>query len=166
MGVCFGCERCKKSPARSPWELCVTTPALAPYSVVRAVPSHKPLDVVTKRRPDARELKRMRAEEESRVQQLSKTFWLPEHLSGHPTETWPESLHFFAHRLTHSPSSYAPSPEETVSNLRRYYPQDKLLMQFAEFVEEAGQNDPKVTFTEEYKHVLLPRSSDGSIKLF
>lgn len=96
---------------------------------------------------------------------MSKTFWLPEHLSGYPTETWPESLHMFAYYLA-SPSSYAPSPQETVANLRKYYPDDKLLMQFADFVDTAGQNDPTVTFTKEDNYVLFPRLPDGSIKLF
>lgn len=59
-----------------------------------------------------------------------------------------------------------PSPQETVANLRKYYPDDKLLMQFADFMDTAGQNDPKVTFTKENNYVLFPRSPDGSIKLF
>lgn len=109
----------------------------------------------------------MRAEEESRVQQMSKTFWLPMHLSGYPTETWPKPLHHFALRLAQPSSCYEPpSPQETVSNLRSYYPDDKLLMQFADFLEAAGRSDPEITFTQEYKHVFLPRSPDGSIELF
>ena len=38
-------------------------------------------------------------------------------------------------------------------------------MQFAHFVQAAEQYDLKVTFTEEYNRVLLPRSPDGSVKL-
>jgi len=106
--------------------------------------------------------------EDCRIQKMAKAFWLPEHLTGFPSATWPEPLRLFEHRLSNRERSYdfEPTPADIVFNLRKYYPDDKVLMDFANFVEAALADDPETTFKSECKHVLIPRSTDGSFKVF
>ncbi|KAL3144451.1 hypothetical protein ABBQ32_004196 [Trebouxia sp. C0010 RCD-2024] len=102
--------------------------------------------------------------EDHRIEAKKKCFWLPDHLTGSDTysETWPRPLRLFAYYLSRPASSFRPTVPETVSNLRKYYPEDQVLMQFARFLESAIKDDPDVTFTHEYKHALIPRCPDGS----
>ena len=141
---------------------------VAAYDEITTRPSRKPLEVFTRRRPTPKELDNLIKAEDQRVKDKTRSFWLPTHLTGWPTESWPESLHFFASRLPDNRvrSRYAPTLPEIVSNLRKYYPEDQVLTQFAEFLESAYQDDAEVTFATEHKHVLLPRSPDGSINIF
>jgi len=73
---------------------------------------------------------------------------------------------WMAHTREASSSWFASKPSETVFNLRKYYPDDKVLMDFANFVEAAVADDPATTFKSEYRRVMIPRSTDGSFKVF
>jgi len=132
------------------------------------VPQRKNLPVFTQKRPTRKELDLMKTAEDCRIQKMTTAFWLPQHLTGFPSETWPEPLRLFEHRLSNRERSYgfATTPAETVFNLRKYYPDDKVLRDFANFVEAALADDPATTFKSEYKHVLIPRSTDGSFQVF
>ena len=73
----------------------------------------------------------------------------------------------FEHYLSDgSKSSVAPKPAQIVSSLRQYYPDDTVLMQFADFVEDAVTQHEGVTFKSQTQHVKWARSTDCSIKLF
>lgn len=73
---------------------------------------------------------------------------------------------WMAHTREASSSWFASKPSETVFNLRKNYPDDKVLMDFANFVEAAVADDPSTTFKSEYRRVMIPRSTDGSFKVF
>jgi len=136
------------------------------YREVISEPKRKLPAVLTQRRPTPKELEFSKRAEDQRIQRLTKTFWLPEYLTGSDTETWPESLQLFEYYLTGKSTWSAPKPAEIVLNLRKYYPGDKTLMEFADFIQAAEADDPQVTFRSSYKHVVTPRSTDGSFKVF
>ncbi len=141
----------------------------AVYNKVSTVPISNPLDVVTTRkRPTAKELDGMRKAEEARVKQQTKAFWLPNHLSGMPSDTWPKPLRMFSFSLPEPRSRYRScqsTTPEIIASLRQHYPEDDVLMRFADFLDSAIRDDPKVTFETSYEQKLLPRNPDGSICL-
>ncbi|KAL3154900.1 hypothetical protein ABBQ38_011437 [Trebouxia sp. C0009 RCD-2024] len=102
--------------------------------------------------------------EDQRIKAMKKCFWLPDHLtgSGAYSETWPKPLRLFSYYLSRPASSFQPTVPEIISNLRKYYPEDQVLMHFARFLEAVIKDDPDVTFTYEYKRALIPRCPDGS----
>ena len=135
---------------------------------VTTVTQRKELPVFERQRPTPKELDLLESAEDCRIQKMTKAFWLPKHLAGSPSATWLEPLRLFEHRLTSEANSswFASKPSETVFNLRKYYPDDKVLMDFTNFVEAAVADDPATTFKSEYRRVMIPRSTDGSFKVF
>ena len=139
---------------------------VAVYREVIATPTRKQPAVFTKRRPSQKELELSKRTEDKRLRDMTKSFWLPEHLtgSGSDMDTWPEPLRLFEYRLTGG-GYRSPDPRTTVSDLRKFYGEDKVLMEFANFIEAAQEDDPGVTFAAEYKIVRIPRSTDGSFRI-
>lgn len=89
-------------------------------------------------------------------QTTPRCFLLTEHLSGcEDPETWPDSLRRFPWDL---PRADATFPEyQTIENiakvckaLRKYYPDDEVLMRYANFVESEAQSNPSVMFSVKY----------------
>ncbi len=134
----------------------------ADYVKITTVPERNTPEVIMGRRPTSRELRLLRKAEDDRVRAMTKSFWLPEHLSGWPRGTWPKSLRDFSHDLEQT-HSFQPTVPEIICDLRKYYPHDEVLMQCADFLESALQDDPNVRFTSCYKSVFMPRSPDGSV---
>ncbi len=129
---------------------------------ITTVPKRNALDVITGRRPTSRELLLLQKAEDDRVRAMTTTFWLPEHLSGWPSDTWPKPLRLFSYYLEMT-CSFEPTVSEIICDLRKYYPHEEVLMQCADFLESALQDDPNVRFTTCHKSVLMPRSPDGSV---
>ena len=134
----------------------------ADYVEITTVPGGKAPEVITGRRPTSKELRLLRKAKDDRARAMNKSFWLPDHLSGCPSDTWPKSLHDFSCYLG-TRYRFHPTVPEIICDLRKYYPDDKVLMQCADFLETALQDDPNVCFTTCHKIVLMPRSPDGSV---
>lgn len=107
----------------------------------------------------------MKAAEDKQIEELTKCFWLPEHLAGNPAETWPKSLQDFAYRLNSDWYSYDPVVvPDTVANLKKYYPEDEVLMQLASFLESALQSDPQIKLHSKTEYSMFKKSTDGALK--
>lgn len=135
---------------------------LADYVEITTVPGGNAPEVITGRRPTSKELRLLQKAKDGRARAMNKSFWLPEHLSGCPSGTGPKSLHDFS-RYLGTRYTFHPTVPEIIRDLRKYYPDDKVLMQCADFLESALQDDPNVCFMTCHKYVLMPRSPDGSV---
>ena len=144
--------------------------AVHPYSEICTVPTRKPLGVFENRRPTSKELDILRKSEGKRIRAMQRCFWLPQHLTGtgDDSETWPKPLRKFVYYLPDKrpASSYLPTVPEIISNLRKYYPEEQVLMELASFLESAVKDDPNVTFTQTPKSAFIPRCTDGSRNFF
>lgn len=95
-------------------------------------------------------------QEDERAAETPRCFWLPEHLSGsEDLETWPASLSRFPWDLPRvdrlfPENNRRESITEVCQALRKYYPEDEVLMRFADFIESEGQSDPSVMFSVNY----------------
>ena len=134
----------------------------ADYVKITTVPNENAPEVITGRHPTSKELRLLRKAKNDRARAMNKSFWLPEHLSGCPSDTWPKSLHDFSSYLG-TRYTFHPTVPEIICDLRKYYSDDKVLMQCADFLESALQDDPNICFTTCHKYVLMPRSPDGSV---
>ena len=120
------------------------------YYRICAVPSRQPAKSPERRRWTLSELESLRHEEEQRILASSKCFCLPLHLSGtEDVETWPDDLQYFVFNLPHADavSPEMKSTSRVYKALRKHYPEDEVLMRFADFVESAGRSDPSVMFS-------------------
>lgn len=128
---------------------------IAGYLRICTAPSKQPRSPPVGRRWTFSELESMRQEDE-RAAESPRCFWLPEHLSGtEDLDTWPESLRDFPWQLPRTNRTFPEynSPKsitKVCKALREHYPEDEILMRFADFIESEGQSAPSVLFSLNY----------------
>ena len=135
---------------------------LADYVEITTVPGGNAPEVITGRRPTSKELRLLQKAKDDRARAMNKSFWLPEHLSGCPSDTRPKSLHDFS-RYLGTRCTFHPTLPEIIRDLRKYYPDDHIVdaMCGLSGISLAGRS--KCLFTTRHKYVLMPRSLDGSV---
>lgn len=95
----------------------------------------KPI-IYTGKRPEASEIERYRCE--IREQEEQGCFSIPEELSGYnDQDTWPGELQLWTYYVSEASN---PRPLDIVKKLRKYYPDEEILMKFAAFLEEGLAN--------------------------
>ena len=71
----------------------------------------------------------------NQIMKSAKCFELSEHLSGTTfVDSWPEELQYIPHRV--DSDGFRHDPESISRSLRKFYPDDSTLMQFADFLDQ------------------------------
>lgn len=126
--------------------------ASSQYCYYYCITARAPLPVAAGKRPSPKELA---AQRRSRT----KEFWLPEFLSGtQDVESWPQELQHMVYRLD-SDDRISGGAGTIASNLERFYPQDELLLRFAEFLKQGVKDG--ASFSEKLKSDSFCRDVAG-----
>lgn len=129
------------------------------YYKICTVPARPPAEIIEGKRPSARELKAQEQARSKLKQGVTKCFWLPQHLAGVDNlDTWPMELRHLPTKLSLYPSS---SLSTVIAALEQTYPKDPVLVDLATFLRAAQQDHPDPKFTDQYKHVFIPRNTAG-----